>query len=623
MIADRRSPHLVHGVSQSTLRAALYMRVSTGRQAEHDLSIPDQRSQLKSWCRANGHHVVAEYIEAGASAGDDRRPSFQQMIERACDGEHAFDLIVVHSYSRFFREAFEQEFYLRKLAKHGVRVVSITQPVGDETEPVHAMMRKVIALFDEYQSKENAKHVIRSMKENARQGFWNGATPPLGYKLIEAEKRGAKIKKKLAVDPVEAETVRLIFRLYLLGDGSSGALGVKEIVKWLNGRGYRTRRGRSFGVGPVHKLLTNTIYIGRWKFNQASSKTGERKAENEVVEIPVPTIIEPNTFEQVQRQLQARSPKRQAPRVTTGPILLTGLAVCATCRGGMTLRTGTSKGGRVYRYYTCSNCATKGKTVCKGRSIAMQKLDTLVTEHLLERLFKPERIAAILASLSSRRAVQAAALNARITALQREMTDAEDKLKRLYRLVEDGLTDVDEVLKDRLNTLKADRDRAKAALERAKEHSASQIQIDPGLIERFGRTMRESFSTGSVPFRKAYLRSLIDVIEIDDHQVRIKGSKELLEKTVLASQHGQSWCSQTSTRWRSLGDSNPCFRRERADNESMAVHWHFSRPLKTLQLFLFLSLPVHHSAPTSLPYICRTATLPDGSLFHRLRPRHV
>ena len=196
MIADRRSPHLVHGVSQSTLRAALYMRVSTGRQAEHDLSIPDQRSQLKSWCCANGHHVVAEYIEAGASAGDDRRPSFQQMIERACDGEHAFDLIVVHSYSRFFREAFEQEFYLRKLAKHGVRVVSITQPVGDETEPVHAMMRKVIALFDEYQSKENAKHVIRSMKENARQGFWNGATPPLGYRLIEAEKRGAKIRSR-------------------------------------------------------------------------------------------------------------------------------------------------------------------------------------------------------------------------------------------------------------------------------------------------------------------------------------------------------------------------------------------------------------------------------------------
>ena len=102
------------------------------------------------------------------------------MIERACDGENAFDVIIVHSYSRFFRETFEQEFYLRRLARHKVRVVSITRPVGDENEPVHTVMRKVIALFDEYQSRENAEHVIRSTKENARQGFWNGATAPLG-----------------------------------------------------------------------------------------------------------------------------------------------------------------------------------------------------------------------------------------------------------------------------------------------------------------------------------------------------------------------------------------------------------------------------------------------------------
>jgi DNA invertase Pin-like site-specific DNA recombinase len=221
---------------------------------------PDQRQQLQSWCRAHGHAVTAEFVEAG-TATDDRRPAFQQMIERACDGESAFDVTVVHSYSRFFREAFEQEFYLRKLAKHNVRVVSITQPVGDESEPVHAMMRKVIVLFDEYQSRENAKHVIRSMRENARQGFWNGATAPLGYGLVEAEKRGTKIKKRLAADPVEAECVRLIYKLYLYGDGTSGALGVKVVVKWLNRNGYRTRRGETFGVAAVHKILTNTVYM--------------------------------------------------------------------------------------------------------------------------------------------------------------------------------------------------------------------------------------------------------------------------------------------------------------------------------------------------------------------------
>jgi Resolvase, N terminal domain len=86
----------------------------------------------------------------------DKRPIFQQKIERACGGENAFDVIAVHSYSRIFRDAFGQEFYLRKLAKQGVKLVSITQPLGDDDDPAQAMKRKVITLFDEYQSKENA-----------------------------------------------------------------------------------------------------------------------------------------------------------------------------------------------------------------------------------------------------------------------------------------------------------------------------------------------------------------------------------------------------------------------------------------------------------------------------------
>ena len=69
--------------------------------------------------------------------------------------------------------------------------------------------------------------------------------------------------------------------------------------------------------------------------------------------------------------------------------------------------------------------------------------------------------------------------------------------------------------------------------------------------------MREHFTTGSVPFRKAYMQSLIDVIEVDDRQIRIKGSKDVLEKAVLASQNEQADCSQMSTKWRAGRDSNP------------------------------------------------------------------
>lgn len=174
--------------------------------------------------------------EPGASATDDTRPEFQRMIERACDGDNAFDVIIVHSYSRFFRDAFGLEFYVRKLAKHGVKLVSMTQELGDD--PAQVMMRQVISLFDEYQSKENAEHVLCSMKENARQGFWNGSKPPFGYRTVEAERRGAKIKKRLQIDPVEAEQVQFMFKLLVGGHECLAPMGVKAVATWLNDKGY-------------------------------------------------------------------------------------------------------------------------------------------------------------------------------------------------------------------------------------------------------------------------------------------------------------------------------------------------------------------------------------------------
>jgi hypothetical protein len=78
--------------------------------------------------------------------------------------------------------------------KNGVKLVSITQEMGDD--PMHVMMRQIMALFDEYQSKENAKHVIRALKENARQCFfWNGSLPPIGYRVVAAEQRGRKPRR--------------------------------------------------------------------------------------------------------------------------------------------------------------------------------------------------------------------------------------------------------------------------------------------------------------------------------------------------------------------------------------------------------------------------------------------
>src|SRR5260370_35664907 len=98
------------------VRAALYLRVSTGRQADNDLSIPDQRRQVKGYCASRGWEIVAEYIEPGVSATDDRRPEFQRMIDAATSKPPAFDGIADHSSSRSFRDQSQLECYGRRLA---------------------------------------------------------------------------------------------------------------------------------------------------------------------------------------------------------------------------------------------------------------------------------------------------------------------------------------------------------------------------------------------------------------------------------------------------------------------------------------------------------------------------
>ena len=74
------------------LRAALYLRVSTTRQAEHDVSIPDQKRQGEAWCEARGYELVETYVEPGASATNDKRPEFQRMIEAGTSKPSAFDM---------------------------------------------------------------------------------------------------------------------------------------------------------------------------------------------------------------------------------------------------------------------------------------------------------------------------------------------------------------------------------------------------------------------------------------------------------------------------------------------------------------------------------------------------
>ena len=137
-------------------------------------------------------------------------------------------------------------------------LVSVTQDFGEGASAKFA--ETVIAASDALHSAETAKHVTRTMLENARQGFWNGSQPPFGYRTVEAEKRGQRIKKRLEIEEIEAATVRQIFKLFLEGDGTKGSMGVKDIASWLNRHGFHGRNGNPFYVSIVHAILTRDAY---------------------------------------------------------------------------------------------------------------------------------------------------------------------------------------------------------------------------------------------------------------------------------------------------------------------------------------------------------------------------
>jgi site-specific DNA recombinase len=546
-------------VSTQPATAALYARVSTARQAEADLSIPDQVRQAEAFCARKGLTLVETFIEAGASGMDEDRPEFQRMIDRATGHGRPYAVIIVHSLSRFFRDAMFAELYTRRLRKAGVQLVSMTQDFADDT--TGDVVRKILNVFDEYQSRENAKHTSRAMNENARQGFWNGSHPPFGYRTVEAERRGTKAKKVLAIDEAEAAQVRHVFDLYL---GSRGLpLGVKAIATTLNDAGI-TYRGKPFATSNVHRMLTQEAYVGTHWFNVRDSRTRLEKPRTEWVALAVPPLLDPAVFQRVQARLAANAPCQTPPRLVNNPTLLTGLAVCAACGGGMTMRTG--KHGQ-YRYYTCALRAQKSVRACEGCTVPMDPLDQRVVSALADRVFEPSRLKELLADHLTRAQDSEASRRQQVGQLKGQLTEVEGSQRRLIQAIEQGVLDLsDPDVKPRIEALRARRTLLQDDLARASASPApGQATLTPEKLARLSTEMTRMLHEGPAALRKAYLRLFVDKVVVSRDEIRLSGPTAALARAAMAPPADSPGEVLTFVReWRPRRDSNPCYSLERA-----------------------------------------------------------
>ena len=510
-------------------RCAIYARVSTARQAEQKISIPDQLRRMKKYANVREFEVVAEYVENGVSGRDDRRPEFQAMIDAAGGKPRPFDIILIHSFSRFFRDEVSFEIYRRKLEKNDVVVISITQEMSEG--PGGELTRRIIALTDEMRSKEDAKHVLRGMQENARQGFWNGSKPPFGYKAIAAEKRGDKTKKKLNIDPKAAEIVKLIFKLFLEGDGGAGPLGVKHIAKWLNARGYKTPTGKAFYTSRVHAILTNATYAGTAWFNRKNTKTGETRPREEWIGYSVPSIIPEETIQRVRMLLSARRPSKTPPRLSSSNVLLTGVAVCEGC--GRPLMMTTGKGG-AYRYYRCAGKHLNGE--CDGgvaMAIREEKLNELTLTALTDKLITPKRTQAIVAAVAKKREGGRSEASQALSQLRGQLGQVNKRIRNMIDALADGLMGETELFKEKMAEAEAEREEILRLIdvqEAQVRESLKPITIDQAKVA--SANLKRLLKEAPPDLKKRYVRAFVSEIVVGKSEIVISGPKDALAEAI-------------------------------------------------------------------------------------------
>ncbi|QRM55109.1 recombinase family protein [Sinorhizobium sp. BG8] len=206
-------------------RAVAYLRNACA----DDLKLVDQRAQIEQFCAARGWQFIAEYADSGCSGTDGKRPQFQRMIARAVDIDHSFDVVVVTTNSRFFRGMRGLNRYVQVLECAEVRLVSISEGVAGAQD--RTTMRRLMGKFGEYLSRQDSLYIRAALAMLPRGGYSTGSRRP--YSTATAVLPYGRTRQRLVADLLEAKNVKLVFQLFLSGDGATGPLGTKEIAKRL------------------------------------------------------------------------------------------------------------------------------------------------------------------------------------------------------------------------------------------------------------------------------------------------------------------------------------------------------------------------------------------------------
>lgn len=293
------------------MRAALYARVSTERQAERG-TIGSQLRVLREHLAGVGDELVGEYVDDGHSGARLDRPGLDALRDAAEAG--LMERVWCLSADRLARAYAYQVLVLDELARFGVTVAFTDSPGLAPDDPQATLLTQVQGVIAEYERAKISERYRRGKLFRARAGEVLTWKTCYGYRRVPRSTTTGQAH--LEIYEPEAEVVRRIFT-----ERAAGTT-IREICRQLNADRVPSPTGKpTWGHSTLSRLLRNEAYVGRVYYNRSESVPDRRptrrsrqvpRNREEWIPVDCPRIVSDELFQAAGSVLR-RNPSADDP----------------------------------------------------------------------------------------------------------------------------------------------------------------------------------------------------------------------------------------------------------------------------------------------------------------------
>lgn len=479
IIPSKINPITLTPVGQVAKRkVAAYARVSTDSDEQYT-SYDAQVTYYTNFIKGKPNwEFVKVYADEGISGtSTKRRDEFKEMIESALNGK--IDLIITKSISRFARNTLDTISITRQLKAKGIEVYFEKEnlwSLDDKTEFLLTIMASI--------AQEESRSISQNITIGKRWGMKEGKVS-FAYKNFLGYK---KVDGKIVVDEAQAETVRLIYMMFLK-EGKT-CTGITEFLK---SKGIPTPSGKScnWTKNTVYSILTNEKYKGdallqkKYTADYLEHRVVPNNGElpQYYVENNHPAIIEREVWEMVQTEMMRRSMLGAA---YSGNSIFASKLICGDCGKpyGKKKWHSTSKYAR--EIYRCNAKYNKGQTQCQTPNLTEEDIKTrFIKAYNLVMCDKKQVIEDTLAVIE---------LLADTTDLDAEIANLQTKIERIS-------SDVSLMVRENARTQQDQIKFAARYEELTKEYETQKAALEKAVKEK-------AYKTGKATKMRAYLEAM-------------------------------------------------------------------------------------------------------------------